>query len=116
MQRNSSAGPTSSGKDMSDVRTGTPQADQRGSASDQTGALHRHSKQFGPSHAEGGQVPVVRTAEGDRRDGRNEERGFVSPLGHATAPNIPRDESPQTENKQQQYSGRPSKDRGLGIG
>jgi hypothetical protein len=50
------------------------------------GSLNHHSKQFGGSHTKGGQVEVHHTADGDRRDGTNDRRGCVSPLGGVSNP------------------------------
>ena len=82
---------------------------------DQQGKLNRHDEQFGSSHAAGGQVPVRRTTEGDRRNGKNESRGYVSPLGGQTFHGGTGDQSPQTENRQQPTRGYASSGRQKGY-
>jgi hypothetical protein len=46
------------------------------------GELNKHSKQFGGSKTDGGQVRIHHTVEGDRRNGVNDRRDYKSPLGN----------------------------------
>jgi len=69
------------------------------------GELNKHSTQFGGSKTAGGQVQVHHTVEGDRRNGRNDARGCVSPLG-GVSHQPSGDQSPQQESRNRAQSPR----------
>lgn len=75
----------------------------------QTGSRNRYDTRFGSSlGSRGGQVSVRETSEGDQRNGKNESRGCVSPLGGAGTQRSG-DQSGKVERDQQATRGYGSK-------